>query len=98
MKSASSISTNGFPWADGCEIALKEMSMPPATAATASACSSTARASSASTTAVSAAPPAARMSPATSSSDDRVRPARKTLAPSPAKARATAPPMEPAAP
>ena len=44
------------------------------------------------------APPAARISSATSSSLFRVRPARKTFAPSRAKARATAPPIDPPAP
>ena len=97
-KSSTAISASGVPWTELCEIALNEMSMPPALAATASACPSTARSSSASTSAVSAAPPAARISSATASSVNRVRPARCTVAPSRASALATAPPIEPPPP
>src|SRR5829696_5807322 len=42
VKSSSSISAIGFPCAEGCVIAFIEMSIPPASAVTASACSSTA--------------------------------------------------------
>ena len=38
MKSSTAISAIGVPWVKGCVIRLKEMSMPPASAATASAC------------------------------------------------------------
>ena len=61
---------------------------------TRSACASTAAWSSASTTATSA----SLMSAATASRVCRVRPTRWTRAPCSAKARATAPPMEPPAP
>ena len=50
------------------------------------------------TTAVSAVPPASRMFRANLSSLDCVRPARKTVAPSPANASATAVPTGPPAP
>jgi hypothetical protein len=43
-------------------------------------------------------PPADLMSSATASSFSRVRPARKTLAPSRANSLATAPPIDPPAP
>ena len=76
-KSAGDISASGVPWRDGCAIRLKETSRLPASSATAWACRSTACSSNASTSAVSARPPAAWMSPATSSSLDRVRPARQ---------------------
>jgi len=97
-KSSSAISAIGVPCTELCEMALNEMSMPPARAATSSACASTARSSSASTIAVSAAPPAARICSATASSVDGVRPARWTVAPSRPKALATAPPMAPPPP
>ena len=54
--------------------------------------------SNASISAVSAAPPAARMSSATFASVAGVRPTRWTVAPSRAKARATAPPIDPPPP
>jgi hypothetical protein len=72
--------------------------MRPAFVATAAACWFTACSSSASTLAASAAPPGAAISSATAWTGARARPARKTLAPSRAKARATAPPIAPAAP
>src|SRR6266508_1115927 len=97
-KSSSRISASGVPWTSPCEMRLKEMSMPPASAATASACSSTALSSSASTRAVEATPPAERIVPATASRRSRVRPARWTFAPSRAKARATAAPIAPPPP
>jgi hypothetical protein len=98
MKSSTDISASGVPCLWGCVIALKEMSIPPASAATASACRSTASSSRASTCAVCAVAPAERISSATCSSVARVRPARNTFAPSRAKARETAPPIEPPAP
>ena len=57
-----------------------------------------ARASRASRAATSAEPPADLMSSATASSFSRVRPARKTLAPSRAYSLATGPPIDPPAP
>src|SRR6266545_1759773 len=98
VKSAPGMSISGTPWMSPRVIRLKETSMLPAWEATALACSSTARSSSASTSATSAAPPAAAMSAATVSSGCRVRPARKTLAPSRANVRATPPPIPPPAP
>jgi len=97
-KSSSDISTSGSPCTSPNEIRLKEMSMRPASRATVSTYVLTACSSSASTLAVSATPPAERISPATSSSLARVRPARKTLAPSRAKVRATVAPIAPPAP
>jgi hypothetical protein len=97
-KSSSGISSSGRPWTSPWPMALKDTSMPPVSAATASAWASTARSSSASTRAVWTAPPEPAISAATASRVARVRPARKTLAPSRAKARATAAPTDPAAP
>jgi hypothetical protein len=97
-KSAGDISTSGVPCTSWIEIRLKQMSIPPAPAATASACWSTARSSKASTTAVSATPPTARTCSATRSSGASVRPARWTLAPSRANAPATGVPMAPPPP
>src|SRR5262245_32972810 len=82
----------------GMPMALKETSMRPALSTTDSRCSSTARSSRASTSAAPAAPPAATMSLATPSTGAAERPVRKTVAPSAAKARATAPPIAPPAP
>jgi hypothetical protein len=98
MKSSTCISASGVPWVWGCVIRLKEMSIPPASAATASACLSTACSSRASISAIWAAPPVARIASATFSSVARVRPARNTLDPSRAKARATAPLIDPPPP
>src|SRR5262249_53515904 len=67
-ESSTSISWNGTPYVYGWVIRLKEMSMLPAFATTASAWRSTASSSSASTTAVSASPPALRVSSATCAS------------------------------
>ncbi len=97
-KSSNDISSSGAPWTSPWPMALKDTSMPPVSAATASACSSTARWSSASTWAVSTVPPEPAISAASSSRVARVRPARTTLAPSRAKARATARPTDPAPP
>jgi hypothetical protein len=79
-------------------IALKEISTEPACAATLSTNALTAASSSASTTAEAVLPPFAWMSAAVASSVAGVRPARKTLAPSRANARATAPPITPPPP
>jgi hypothetical protein len=98
VKSSSDISSSGRPCRSSRPTALKQTSMPPALAATSSAWASTARSSSASTSAVSTAAPAPASSAATSSRVARVRPARKTLAPSRAKAAATARPTDPAPP
>ena len=65
MTSSTASSARGVPDAYGNDTAFSAMSMPPASAATASACSATARSSSASTSATSAASP---MSFATASS------------------------------
>jgi hypothetical protein len=92
------MSTSGVRCTSPREIRLKDTSMLPAWAATASTWASTARSSVASSTATSADPPAARMSAATASMGAAVRPARKTLAPSRAKVRATPPPIPPPAP
>jgi hypothetical protein len=98
LKSSTGSSRSEIPCTSASEMALKEMSMLPAFAATAAACSVTARSSVASTTAASAAPPAAAISSATAATGTSVRPTRNTAAPSRAKARATARPMSPAAP
>ena len=95
MKSSHDISASGISCTSRIETALKETSMPPALRATLPACSSTARSSRASTSAASAAPPEAETSEATASTPARLRPARKTLAPSRTNARATAPPTAP---
>jgi hypothetical protein len=90
MESSTAISARSVPWTSPCEIRLKETSTLPALAATASAYPSTAASSRAFTSAVSTNPPTACISAATASSLARVRPARKTLSPSRAKARAFA--------
>ncbi len=90
----SSSGTNNASW----EMTFTEMSTLPVCAAMESTQPLTAVSSRASTIAVSARPPARRMSPATASSLLGVRPARTTLAPSAAKARAIAPPMAPPPP
>jgi Bacterial low temperature requirement A protein (LtrA) len=97
-KSSNDMSSNRKPCRSSRPMALKDTSMPPTLEATASAWASTARSSRASTCAVSTAPPAAESSSATSSRVARVRPARTTLAPSRAKAAATARPIDPAPP
>src|SRR5215210_5436895 len=71
-KSSRGISASGVPWTSLTEMRLKETSIPPALAATASACWSTACSSRASTCAASAPPPVERISWATSSRLSRV--------------------------
>ena len=97
-RSATDISASGVPCTSPCWITLSDTSMPPDEEATAAAWASTAPSFSASTTAVSADPPLARMSSATASSGGAVRPVRCTVAPSRAKARPTAPPIDPPPP
>ena len=97
-RSSTRMSSRGWPCTSPRVIRLKETSIEPADAATASAWATTASSSTASRTATSAVPPAAAMSPATASSGPRVRPTRWTVAPSRANVRATPPPSEPPAP
>src|SRR3990170_4599215 len=97
-KSSYGIWSSGGPWTSPWLTALNETSIPPTSRTTASACASTEAWSSVSTSAVCTDPPPAETSSATASRAARVRPARKTRAPSRAKARATARPTEPPAP
>src|SRR5215207_4797905 len=92
------MSISGIPCTSPRVMRLKDTSMLPACETTAWACSSTACSSRASSTATSAAPPSALMSLATASRFSRVRPTRKTRAPSRENSLATAPPMDPPPP
>jgi transposase len=82
----------------GIPTALNEISTRPALPIADCKCWSIACSSRASTSAASADPPADTMSLATASTAGLLCPVRKTLAPSFAKARATAPPIAPPAP
>lgn len=98
MKSSRDMSTSGEFCTASIPTALNETSTRPAVASTSSAWRSTASRSSTSTSAACAEPATDRMSSAIARTLASVRPARYTCAPSAANARATALPIDPAAP
>src|SRR6516162_543981 len=101
MNSATGKSTAGLPLPYSAmrgPVALNSMSIPPACLTIRSRYSSTALSSRASMTAWLARPPSSLICRVTASRVLSVRPARKTSAPSAANFRATAAPIEPAAP
>ena len=96
VTSSTVMSMSGVPCLSSREVRLNETSTLPAREATPRTCSSTACSSSASSTVASADPPAAAISAASASSGSRVRPARKTFAPSRANVWAMPAPSPPA--
>jgi hypothetical protein len=96
VKSSTVMSSSGVPCLSSRDVRLNEMSTLPPRATTPAMCSSTAASSRTSSSVTSAVPPAPAMSAASASSGARVRPARKTRAPSRANVRATPAPSPPA--